>query len=103
MAHRIVYEMHRGPIPSGLVLDHLCRTAACVNPWHLEPVAQGVNIERGLHGYTPLRNLCRNGLHDITTPEAWYVNSRGARTCLECKRANDRRAEAKRAKRTRKR
>jgi hypothetical protein len=100
MAHRIVYERYKGAIPDGLVLDHLCRTTACVNPAHLQPVPQGENIARGLQGY-PLRSLCRNGMHDITEPEAWYVNSKGARTCLECKRANDRRGEAKRTPRKR--
>lgn len=31
-AHRVVYEALRGPIPDGLVIDHLCRNRACVNP-----------------------------------------------------------------------
>lgn len=35
-AHRVTYELARGPIPAGLELDHLCRTPACVNPDHLE-------------------------------------------------------------------
>jgi len=37
MAHRVVYERHRGPIPAGLCLDHLCRVPACVNPTILNP------------------------------------------------------------------
>jgi hypothetical protein len=45
-AYRITYQALRGPIPEGLVLDHLCRTPACVNPWHLEPVTQAVNVQR---------------------------------------------------------
>jgi hypothetical protein len=32
LAHRLVYLMHVGEIPAGLVLDHLCRNRACVNP-----------------------------------------------------------------------
>ncbi len=47
-AHRFVYEMHNGPIPEGLTLDHLCRVRACVNPEHLDPVTQGDNVRRGL-------------------------------------------------------
>lgn len=47
MAHRRTYEYHRGTIPEGLELDHLCRTLACCNPWHLEAVTHQENVLRG--------------------------------------------------------
>lgn len=47
LAHRLVYEILRGPIPDGLDLDHLCRVRWCVNPDHLEPVTRSVNLKRG--------------------------------------------------------
>ena len=46
-AHVACYELHKGAIPPGMVLDHLCRNPACVNPDHLEPVMQAVNCRRG--------------------------------------------------------
>lgn len=46
-AHRFAYELLVGPIPEGLVLDHLCRVRHCVNPAHLEPVTHAENIRRG--------------------------------------------------------
>jgi len=46
-AHRFVWEQTRGPIEPGLVLDHRCRTRACVNPDHLEPVEHLENLRRG--------------------------------------------------------
>ncbi len=46
-AHRWSYEFFRDEIPPGLVIDHLCRNPACVNPWHLEPVTTRVNNLRG--------------------------------------------------------
>lgn len=47
LAHRIAYEQAVGPIPKGLVIDHLCRNTLCVNPDHLEAVTQRVNVARG--------------------------------------------------------
>lgn len=59
LAHRVAYELVIGPIPDGLVLDHLCHNdsdcpggptcphRACVNPSHLEPVTNETNIARG--------------------------------------------------------
>lgn len=49
MAHRAMYEMANGPVPTGLDLDHLCRVRCCVRPDHLEAVTRTENIRRGLH------------------------------------------------------
>lgn len=51
-AHRLAFEMYVGPIPEGMVIDHLCRTPSCVNPLHLEAVSVSENAQRGVlcHG-----------------------------------------------------
>src|SRR5882757_480341 len=46
IAHRYVYELHKGPVPDGLDLDHLCMVKMCVNPDHLEPVTRKENHRR---------------------------------------------------------
>lgn len=43
-AHRVAYELTLGPVPAGLDLDHLCRNRGCVNPGHLEVVAQFAGV-----------------------------------------------------------
>lgn len=34
-AHRVAWELTRGPVPEGLVVMHLCDHGWCVNPDHL--------------------------------------------------------------------
>lgn len=53
MAHRAAWLLFRGPIPDGLVIDHKCSNTACVNPAHLEPVTQQINVARGRRHYRP--------------------------------------------------
>ncbi len=45
-AHCYYYRKLKGPIPEGLVLDHLCEVKDCVNPKHLEAVTQAENLRR---------------------------------------------------------
>ncbi len=82
-AHRFSYEIHKGPIPKGLTLDHLCRVRHCVNPDHLEPVTLAVNVLRG-NGCSAMharRVNCKCGLPLTPIP-----GKKSRRHCLPCKR-----------------
>ena len=81
-AHRVVYEALVGPIPDGLVIDHLCRNRLCVNPDHLEPVTLLENIRRGQGNGS--KTHCPSG-HEYT-PENTRRNALGWRYCRTCKR-----------------
>ena len=84
--HRVSYEAFVGPVPDGLVLDHLCRERTCCNPDHLEPVTRWENTLRGENIMAQLarRTQCRQG-HPLSTDPA-----QRKRGCRECRRAWDR-------------
>jgi hypothetical protein len=86
VAHRYAYETAVGPIRDGLQLDHLCRVRRCVNPAHLEPVTQRVNLLRGdtLTAKAAAATHCPSG-HPYSGNNL-YVNPKGHRFCRECHR-----------------
>jgi hypothetical protein len=43
-AHRISYEVYKGPIPKGMVVRHSCDNPACINPDHLTLGTQKDNV-----------------------------------------------------------
>lgn len=94
-AHRWAYERSIGPVPDGLVLDHLCRVRHCVRPSHLEPVTSRENTMRGetIAARHATKTHCDNG-HEYT-PENTRISTGGRRFCRACVRAQSR---AKRAR-----
>lgn len=81
--HRAEYERLIGPVPDGLVLDHLCRNRACVNVAHLEPVTNGENVRRGDH-WARRKTHCPAG-HALEG-ENLYLHA-GRRGCKACRRS----------------
>lgn len=79
-AHIASYELHVGPVPDGLELDHLCRVRSCVNPYHLEPVTHLENVRRGDLGR--ITHCPQGHLYDKKNT---YLNA-GKRHCRECGR-----------------
>ncbi|GGH34102.1 HNH endonuclease [Microbacterium album] len=89
-AHRFAWETVNGPVPDGMVIDHLCRIRLCVNPAHMEVVTNGENVLRGegLSALNARKTHCKNG-HEFT-PENTIVTknpSGNGRACRECRRA----------------
>jgi hypothetical protein len=86
LAHRWAYEFMRVEIPEGLALDHLCCNPPCVNPWHLEPVTQRVNLRRSQNhvGVNARKTHCIRG-HAFDEANTYLTNS-GKRNCRACMR-----------------
>lgn len=82
-AHRYAYELLVGPIPEGLVLDHLCRVPLCVNPSHLEPVTRRENVLRGetVAASNAAKTHCKKG-HPLSGDNLYeHGHSRHCRVC----------------------
>jgi hypothetical protein len=102
MAHRASHELFIGPIPEGLVVDHLCSNRMCVNPKHLEAVTHTINLRRSANPLNPstLPTHCPLG-HEFT-PENTKIRDRGkARQCRICRRRLWREYKARRRERER--
>lgn len=92
-AHRLAYELAKGPIPQGLEIDHVCRRKLCVNPAHLEAVTRHENMHRGVKGQ---KTHCIRG-HEFT-PDNTRIDPNGTRHCKACMIVRSRlRREAQRA------
>jgi hypothetical protein len=87
MAHRVAFEQARGPIPDGMVIDHLCRTRICVNPDHMEAVTPVENVMRARFPNEILTGAthCSRG-HELTDETTWLAPKTGRRFCRVCRR-----------------
>jgi hypothetical protein len=88
--HRVAYEIFRGKIPEGLVIDHLCRNPRCINPWHMEAVTTSTNLRRGetVVAKCLAKVECPRG-HPLSGDNLYaYVTKKGIRhrQCLRCRR-----------------
>lgn len=95
-AHRVAYVLAYGAIPAGYVIDHLCRTPACVNPAHLEAVPPRQNSLRGIHPLV-LRHhsgICKRG-HPMTPEHRYVRKDRGGHgsSCRLCRNLLRRRGQ----------
>ena len=94
--HRVAFELARGRVPAGLVLDHTCKNPSCINPKHLEPVTQRVNLLRGntIPALHAAKTHCPCG-HPYSGDNL-CINNRGQRVCKACKREADKKSRSAR-------
>jgi hypothetical protein len=92
-AHRVSYVMHKGTIPPGHDIHHICNTPLCVNPDHLAALTRADHLHAGntFTAQKAAQTHCIHG-HEFTA-ENTYV-WRGTRKCRTCAKERKQRARA---------
>lgn len=90
-AHRFAHEYFNGPIASGMVIDHKCKTRHCVNPSHLRVVSVQENVlvnSNSCQAANAIKTSCVHGhMFDAVNTG---TDKRGDRYCKQCARDRSR-------------
>lgn len=82
LVHRWIWEKVKGPIPEGMVLDHMCRVRSCVNPDHLRVVTKGQNTLQNSDSIQA-KNAAKTVCPKCGGP---YTKNKRQRVCYPCYR-----------------
>jgi uncharacterized protein (DUF433 family) len=85
-AHRVAYQLSRGPIPDGLLVRHTCDNPPCCNPNHLLLGTHADNVadrRERKRTYNLKKTHCPNG-HEYSGSNL-YVSALGYRGCRLCR------------------
>lgn len=93
-AHRLIYSLTYGMIPSGKEIHHRCFNRKCVNPEHLSVVSHAENMAMLNPKPRVLSKTCSFG-HEFSDENTLW--SSGRRICRECKRRRERDARLRKA------
>lgn len=79
VAHRVAWIDQRGPIPSGLTIDHICRNRRCVNVNHLRLLS---NVDNAQDNGNARKTRCPSG-HEYSSSNT-RLDCHGFRYCRLC-------------------
>jgi hypothetical protein len=79
--HVWAWTLINGPVPGGLVLDHLCDVRLCLAPDHLDPATSSRNVDRSPNSERAKTHCPQR--HPYSGANVRFT-SRGWRVCRTC-------------------
>lgn len=95
LAHRASWTHHRGEIPKGLTIDHMCFNRSCVNPDHLRLLTLMENTRRRWGRDFPI-GQCQYG-HPNSQMKTFHFPGGDRFMCEQCHKDRNTRGAARRA------
>ena len=98
-SHRYSYELHKGELEGGMVVDHLCKVRNCVNPAHLRIVTWVQNIFENSNSPARInrdKTQCKHG-HSLKGNNLYVQPKTGKRYCKICDRRRAREYQRRKA------
>lgn len=86
-AHRVSYMIHKGEIPNGMHVHHICENTCCVNPEHLTILTPEANLKLNSSpiAINSRKEFCKRG-HEFNEDNTRYTKRNGKlhRRCRQC-------------------
>lgn len=83
LVHRVSWEIHKGAIPDGMTVDHVCFNRLCVNPAHLRLLSNYENSRRHMGRDWPIGECPAGHPDSIRVPNP--SRNKSKTLCPKCK------------------
>lgn len=84
LLHRVSYELHYGPIPEDMQVNHLCHNPSCCRPSHLYLGTQKDNIQDQIDRGTFIKGS-KHGNAKLCEEQVWEIKSLLKEGCMKHK------------------
>lgn len=85
--HRLIYKLYVGDLIKGLVIDHICRNRACINPQHLRQVTLRENTLENSNSVSAINSKKKRCIYNhLLSGANLTIKKNKSRRCKICHR-----------------